>query len=84
MYRIIIKKNAFRAIEKLPIEQIESIYNKVMSLSENPRPNGCKKLKGFENVYRIRLGIYRIIYSIFDKKLIVEIIKVAHRKDVYK
>jgi len=53
-------------------------------LPENPVPKGAKKLKETENTYRIRTGNYRIIYSIINKELIIEVIKVGHRKDVYK
>jgi len=56
----------------------QAIYN----LTENPRPQGYKKLKGREG-YRIRTGDYRVIYDIFDNKLIVDIITIGHRKDIY-
>jgi mRNA interferase RelE/StbE len=52
-------------------------------LAVNPRPKGCRKLKGFKNQYRIRVGIYRAIYSIEDELFIVEITKIGDRKDIY-
>ena len=50
----------------------------------NARPNGCKKLKGVKNSYRIRVGDYRIIYKIVDNLLVIEIVAIGHRKDIYK
>ena len=84
MYRIIIKKIALKSFEKLPLHAIEAINDKILELAENPKPTGCKKLISKINLYRIRVNDYRIVYSIFDDKLIIEIIRIAHRKDVYK
>ena len=56
----------------------------MLGLQTNPRPNGYKKLKGYDNIYRIRFGTYRIVYSIIDKELVVYIFDVDHRKDIYR
>lgn len=56
----------------------------VECLSETPRPHGCSKLSGSDCAYRIRVGDYRIIYEIYDGRLIVELIKVGHRRDIYR
>ena len=65
----------------------KQVQNKVLealvSLSENPRPNGCKKLVGTDS-WRFRVGEYRIVYSIEDNVLLIEVIRVAHRKEVYR
>ncbi|GAI91672.1 unnamed protein product, partial [marine sediment metagenome] len=60
------------------------ISNKISSLAENPYPEGYKKLKGSENDYRIRIGNYRIVYSIYNEILTIEVIKISHRKDIYR
>ncbi len=54
-----------------------------MMLSSNPRPKGCKKLQGYDNVYRVRYSDYRIVYTVNDDVLVVEIIHIGNRKDVY-
>ena len=81
-YKIEIKKSAVKEIGKLPKVSIKRIVNKIQELSNDPRPNGCKKLSGDEK-YRIRIGVYRVLYSIIDEKLVVYIVKVGHRKEIY-
>jgi len=83
-YRILFKASARKELDNLPGKYIEVIDKKILSLKDNPRPVGCKKLSGILNLYRIRVMDYRVIYSIHDKILIVEVIKIAHRKEVYK
>jgi mRNA interferase RelE/StbE len=61
-----------------------NIKRHIFDLAENPRPQGYRKLEGFADLYRIRVGKYRVVYSIEDKILRVEVINVDHRKDVYK
>jgi mRNA interferase RelE/StbE len=58
------------------------LFNLIQALSTNPRPHGCKKLKGRDG-YRIRKGDFRIIYDVYDKLLIIEVIAVGDRKDIY-
>ena len=82
-YRIEIKKSAVKEIHKLPSREIKKVLIKIESLSENPRAEDCIKLSG-EEKYRVRCGDYRILYLIKDDVLIVYIVKVGHRKDVYK
>ena len=81
-YKIEIKKSAAKEIAKLPKVVLRRIIDKIQTLSSNPRPQGCKKLSGDEK-YRIRVGVYRILYSITDEKLVVFVVKVGHRKNVY-
>ena len=81
-YKIEIKKSAAKEISKLPKEAVKRIVEKIQTLSDEPRPNGCKKLSGDEK-YRIRVGVYRILYSITDEKLVIFIVKVGHRKEIY-
>ena len=83
-YEIIIKPSAEKAFGKLPNALQVRILEALEQLSVNPRPSGVKKLKSAFNIYRIRVGEYRVIYSINDTVLIVTVVKIAHRKDVYR
>lgn len=83
-YTVIIKKTAQKQILKLPKSYFEKVRKVILSLENTPRPHGCIKLTGSENVYRIRVGTYRIVYSIEDKMLTIFIFDVDDRKDVYR
>jgi mRNA interferase RelE/StbE len=82
-YKIEIKKSAAKEIKKLPANDLKKVLKKIASLSGNPRPHDCLKLSADEK-YRIRCGIYRILYEIRDEILLIIVVKVAHRKDVYR
>ena len=82
-YNIEIKKSAAKEIEHLPSKDRKKVLDKIGALAENPRPHDCKRLSAQER-YRIRCGDYRILYSIEDDILIVCVVKVAHRKEVYR
>ena len=82
-YKIQIKPSAKKELFKLPKKELRKVVDKIRSLSLNPRPPGCEKLSG-EEKYRIRQGNYRIVYSIGDKLLIVIVVKIGHRKEVYR
>ena len=82
-YKIFIKSSAAKELKRLPKTDVQRITSKIQSLSKEPRPQGCEKLSAQER-YRIRQGNYRIIYSIEDDKLIVYVVKIAHRGSVYK
>ena len=82
-YRIEIKKSAVKEISKLLKKDLKRILKEIESLANNPRPFGAIKLSGDEK-YRLRAGSYRILYQIFDDKLVIIVVKVGHRKDVYK
>ncbi|MCC5608555.1 type II toxin-antitoxin system RelE/ParE family toxin [Nostoc sp. CHAB 5834] len=82
-YKVEISKGALKQLKKLSPELQERIQVKIDDLAIEPRPNGVKKLKCKENVYRIRLGEYRIIYDIFDDILVVNVVEVGHRSKVY-
>ena len=81
-YKIEIKRSAAKEIKKLPQKYLKKVLVKISSLADNPRPDGCVKLSADEK-YRIRVGNYRVLYEIRDMLLIVTIVKIAHRKDVY-
>lgn len=82
-YRIVIKKSAAKEIERIEEKDRTRIIEKIRSLSEDPHPVGSKKLCGQEK-YRIRLGNYRILYQVKNEKLIINVVKVGHRRDIYK
>jgi mRNA interferase RelE/StbE len=83
-YEILLSKTARKHLDTLP----EFIHNKIIEeiseLTKVPRPSGCKKLKGYKNAWRIRVGDYRVIYGIEDKILRILVIAIGHRKDIYK
>ena len=81
-YTAILSKKAQKQLDKIPDNIAEPILVAIAGLEENPRPVGYKKLKGREG-YRIRTGNYRIIYDIFDNELIIDVITLGHRKDIY-
>lgn len=82
-YKILIKPSAVKELEQIPKKDRIRIALKISSLAENPRPNGCEKLSG-QDRYRVRQGDYRIIYSIEDLIRIVRIVKLGHRREVYR
>ena len=82
-YTILIERYALKQIMKLDKKVIPLIKTAIASLAHNPRPHGYKKLKG-EDAYRIRVGNYRVIYEIDNGKIIVTVVSVGHRKDIYK
>ena len=83
-YRVLIKTSAAREIEAVDQRKDrQRIVSRIRSLTESPRPPGCEKLSGGADKYRIRHGHYRIIYSVNDTDLLVYVVKVGHRKDVY-
>ncbi|MEO0537068.1 MAG: type II toxin-antitoxin system RelE/ParE family toxin [Cyanobacteria bacterium P01_A01_bin.123] len=82
-YQVVFKPAAQRQLKKLtPVVQ-KRLIELIESLTDEPRPPNCKKLKGRLDQYRLRSGDYRIIYSINDTTLIVKVIKLGHRRDIY-
>ncbi|MSQ93983.1 MAG: type II toxin-antitoxin system RelE/ParE family toxin [Gemmataceae bacterium] len=84
MYHLITKPAAEKQIARLSAQVRRRIYDALDGLCENPRPRGCVKLKDAADLWRIRVGEYRVVYTIEDDKLIVLVVRVAHRKDVYR
>jgi mRNA interferase RelE/StbE len=83
LYRIEIKASAAREIEALRLDDRRRVVERIGALALDPRPVGCEKLTSQER-YRIRQGDYRIVYSISDDVLVVWVVKVGHRRDVYR
>ena len=84
-YRIEFRPAARRDLKNLPRDVLDRVSRKISALTENPRPLGVEKLSGSEeDFYRIRVGDYRVLYEIQDKVLLIIIIKVRHRREVYR
>ncbi len=83
-YSVHVVKSAKKELAALAKRDQRRIVKAIAALAEEPRPNGVRKMHGSEEAYRIRVGDYRIIYQIFDKKLVVRVIRVGNRKDVYR
>ena len=77
------KPSVAKDLRGLPKTEVRRLLKKVEALCDNPRPAGCEKLSGRE-LYRIRQGVYRVVYSVDDASVVIEVIKVGHRRDVYR
>ena len=83
-YQIVLKPSAVKEIESVPRKkERQQIIKQIGLLADDPRPHGCSKLSGYDR-YRIRQGSYRIVYGIEDDELVVYVVKIGHRKDVYR
>ncbi len=82
-YHITFTQSARKELERLETKFVKKIFPRIEQLSENPRPKGCRKLQGKENLWRLRVGDYRIIYSTDDKEKLIDIIRIRHRKESY-
>jgi mRNA interferase RelE/StbE len=84
-YRVLIKPSAAKEIEAVDQKKDrQRIVAGIRSLGDDPRPPGCEKLAGEDDRYRIRVGRYRVIYSVGNGELLVVVVRVGHRKDVYR
>ena len=84
MYRVQFKPSAGRQLDELDGGVRSRVDRKIDELAENPRPVGAKKLKGSSELWRIRAGDYRVVYSIHDDVLVVLVVKIGHRRDIYR
>jgi len=82
-YRLVFRKSVAKDLRDIPKKDVARILKCIEALSEDPRAPGCEKLSGQER-YRVRRGLYRIIYEIKDDMLIIVVVKVGHRHDVYR
>ncbi len=82
-YSVELKPSARKELERLPAKLIERIFPKLEGLASEPRPSGCKKLKGGQREWRIRAGDYRVVYAVDDEKLLVSVTRIRHRSEVY-
>ena len=82
-YNVRIKRSAAKELEAVPPKERKRIARRIEGLAAEPRPQGCEKLSG-EEKYRLRQGDYRILYEIVDQELIVTVVKIGNRRDVYR
>ena len=83
-YTVLFQPAARRELNDLQRPDQRRVLAAIESLAANPRPPGCTKMSGFRDIWRIRIGVFRVIYRIEDARLIVEIIRIGHRRDVYR
>jgi len=82
-YSLVFKASVQKDFEGIPKKDLRKILSRIKSLAGEPRPHGCEKLTG-QNRYRVRQGRYRIVYAVQDEERIVTVVKVGHRKDIYR
>lgn len=83
-YEIEISRSAERQLRKMPRSDRGHIVGAMLELADNPFPRGSRKLAGYDDVYRVRTGRYRILYSVAQRTLVIVVLKVGHRKEVYR
>ena len=83
-YRVELVRSAEKTLSRLPKETIVKIAAALKGLAINPYPDGCRKLAGQTNTFRIRINVYRIIYEVHDDLVLVKVLKIGHRKDIYR
>jgi mRNA interferase RelE/StbE len=82
-YELVFKRSVAKDLRAFPNPDVKRILARVRALAVDPRPPGCEKLSGHDR-YRVRQGVYRIVYEINDARLVVLVVKVGHRRDVYR
>lgn len=83
-YRVELTPAALRDLRRLPKEILRRIDARILALADNPRPPGAKKLEGEDDLYRLRVGDYRILYSVDDKTSTGLVARIGHRQDIYR
>ena len=83
-YSVSITSSARRELSRIHGKDYVRIEAAIDALADDPRPTGCVKLAGDDNAWRIRVGDYRVVYEVHDKRLLVLVVRVGHRKDIYK
>lgn len=82
-YEIVFRKSVAKDLRAFPKSDVRRVMQRIRALTDDPRPPGCEKLSGLEQ-YRVRQGVYRIVYEIADKRLLVVVVRVGHRREVYR
>ena len=82
-YRLTFRKSVAKDLRSIPPNDLSRILKRIEALADDPRPMGSEKLSGQER-YRVRQGVYRIVYEIQDEELVIIVVKVGHRRDVYR
>jgi mRNA interferase RelE/StbE len=84
MYEVLLEAAAERDLRKLPQAEFHRLVARIKALGEEPRPSGCRKITGSKNDWRIRVGTYRVVYEIDEKGKAVKVMRVRHRREVYR
>jgi mRNA interferase RelE/StbE len=82
-YDLVFRKSVAKDLRGLPKRDVKRIMQRILSLADEPRPAGCEQLSSQQR-YRVRQGVYRIIYEIVDARLVVLVVKIGHRREVYR
>ena len=82
-YAVELKRSARKELESLPNVVLARIVRRIESLADDPRPAGCRKLRGYKDLWRVRVGDWRVVYTIDDATRIVSVTRIAHRREVY-
>ncbi len=82
-YSVLVKRSAAKELEALPLKDRRRVARRIQGLAAEPRPAGCEKLSGQEK-FRLRQGDYRILYAVDDTEMTVTVVKLGHRRDVYR
>ncbi len=83
VYRVELAHRAVRSLASLPRREQQRVRAAIDLLATEPRPPGASKLAGEHRAYRVRVGVYRILYEVFDDRLLVQVVRIGHRRDVY-
>ena len=83
-YTVRLNTRVGKVLDRLPPDMRRRIVRRLEALEDNPRPRGVEKLAGVEELYRVRIGTYRIVYIIRDRELVVIVVRIGHRRDVYR
>ena len=83
-YRVELLRTAAKELERLPTEAKQAVRRAIAALADDPRPRGSKKLVGGHDYYRIRIGDYRVLYEVRARQVLVLVIAVGHRRDIYR
>jgi len=83
-YSVELTRTAEKQLRRFSKRDRNRLVEAIHGLADRPRPHGARKLQGYDDVYRIRVGQYRVVYEVFDDRVIVIVLKVGHRKDIYK
>ncbi len=84
LYSVVMKRSAEKELKTVSSSDLKWIVDRIRSLAQQPRPSGCEKLSGESERYRIRQGDYRIVYGIDDAARLIEVVKIGHRREVYR
>jgi len=84
VYEVLLERRAERDLKRLPKEVFDRLIPHLETLSENPKPSGCRKISGAKSDWRIRIGDYRVVYEVSEEENAVKVMRIRHRKDVYR